>query len=377
MRFLLPISRHLIVTMIAFMVVGFFAIVTVNISFLNPIAHTLEEFSMTDVYYQALKETASEDTSRAITIVDMTELYDRQSIAMTIEQIEAGKPKVLGIDIVFEGPKEDPQGDFMIESIASTYDNAVFSYRLLDYDGRKRQFTNEVHSFFTDKTNVKEGYTNLQRQLYSGIKRELSLSRKSCDEQKQSFVNIVAEQYAGEQIVPLEQQDLKINFSPTHFQCLKYDSVKAHPELLRDRIVLFGAMGEETDMHYTPLGKMPGIELLAYAINTLLNHKEVKRLPVALVVIVSFLLVLLTQFLQDAYEKRIDRIKSSLFRSFLSSSVALGIITFIWMVLLMWVSFLIFTMSGISLNLGWALSAIAFVDAARSFFDTCFESLTK
>lgn len=377
MRILLSISRHLIVTMIAFMVVGLFAIVTVNISFLNPIAHTLEEFSMTDMYYQALQETASEDTSHVITIVDMTELYDRQSIAMTIEQIEAYRPKVLGIDVVFEGPKEEPQGDLMIESIASMYDNTVFSYRLLGYDGNQKQFTSEVHSFFTDNVDVKEGYTNLQRQLYSGIKRELSLSRKSCGEQKSSFVNIVAERYAGEQIVSSGQQDLQINFSPTYFQCLKYDSIKMHPELIRDRIVLFGAMGEETDMHYTPLGKMPGIKLLAYAISTLLNHKEVKRLPIALVVIVSFFLVLLTQLLQDAYEKRVDRIKSPLFQSFLSSSVAVGVITFIWVVLLMWVAFLIFTMSGISLNLGWALSAIAFVDAARSFFDTCLKSLTK
>lgn len=374
-RLLSSVARHLSITIIAFMVVGAFALVTINVSFLNPIARALQDFSMTDMYYQALQSTATPDTSRAITIVDMTELYERRSIAETIEQIQAERPKVLGVDIVFEGLKEDLQGDMMIETVAQTYDNSVYSYRLLDYDGQQQQFTNEVHSFFTDSVLVNEGYTNMQRQLYGGIKRELSLSRKSCGRQKPSFVANIVNQYAGRDIVTVDNDDVQINFSPVYFPRLRYDSVAAHPELIEDHIVLYGAMSDESDIHYTPVGKMAGVELLAYAIHTLLTQQEVRKVPSVLLVLLSFLLVFVTQMLQDIYEKRIGLLKSPLLVSFLSSSLALGVVTFIWMVLLMWGAFILFSISGISLNLGWALSAMAFVDAARSFYDTCLKSL--
>lgn len=374
-RYLFSFARHLIITVMAFMVVGVFAVVTINVSFLNPIARTLQDFSMTDIYYQALQSTATSDTSHTITIVDMTELYERRDIAETIERIQAKQPKVLGIDIVFEGLKEDLQGDMMIETVAKSYDNSIYSYRLLDYDGQQRQFTNEVHSFFTDSVWVNEGYTNMQRQLYGGIKRELSLSRKSCGEQKPSFIANIINKYAGKEIVTLDDDDLEINFSPVYFPRLRYDSVMAHPELIEDRIVLYGAMGDENDMHYTPVGKMAGVELLAYALHTLLTQQEVRKASPILLAFISFLLVFITQMVQDIYEKRIELLKSPLLSSFLSSSVALGVVTFIWMVLLMWGAFILFSISGISLNLGWALSAMAFVDAARSFYDTCLKSL--
>lgn len=374
-RLLPSIARHLSITIIAFMVVGAFALVTINVSFLNPIARALQDFSMTDMYYQALQSTAMPDTNQAITIVDMTELYERRSIAETIEHIQTEQPKVLGIDIVFEGLKEDPLGDMMMKTVAKAYDNSVYSYRLLDYDAQQQQFTNEVHSFFTDSVLVNEGYTNIQRQLYGGIKRELSLSRKSCGEWKLSFVANIVNQYAGREIVTVDDDDVQINFSPVYFPRLKYDSVMVHPELIEDRIVLYGAMGEENDTHYTPVGKMAGVELLAYAIHTLLTQQEVKNVPPVLLALISFLLVLVTQMLQDVYEKRIELLENPLLVSFLSSSVALGVVTFIWMVLLMWGAFILFSISGISLNLGWALSAMAFVDAARSFYDTCLNSL--
>lgn len=369
--------RHIMITMIAFMVVGLFALVTINVSFLSPIARTLEEFSMTDMYYQALQSTTTPDTSHVITIVDMTELYERQQIAKSIESIEERTPKVLGVDVIFEGLKEDPQGDMMTEYVAKSYDNAVFSYRLLDYNSDQQQFTNEVHSFFTQDISVKEGYTNIQRQLYGGIKREVSLSRPSCGEQKLSFVAAVANQYADKEIVSIDDNDLQIYFSPIHFPRLRYDSVVAHPELITDRIVLFGATGDEIDMHYTPIGKMSGVELLAYSINTLLMQQKVRTPSLLIMIIVSFALVLLTQVLQDQYEKRVEKRKNELIRSFASSSVALGVITFLWMVVLMWGAFLLFSLTGWSLNLGWALSAIAFVDASRSFYDTCIKSLNS
>jgi CHASE2 domain-containing sensor protein len=375
LKVLLSPVRHVAITLIAFMVVGLFALVTINVSFLNPIARTLEEFSMTDLYFQALQSTASPDTSRAIAIVDMTKLYDRRHIATCIEEIENIGPKVLGIDIVFEGEKYDNiEGDIAMMTIAQKYKNIIYSYRLLGYNLQQHQYAKEIHSFFADSTNITEGHTNMERSLYAGIKRDLHLGRRSMGKQKASFVSVVVNKYTEKETVP-NDGDMSINFTPTHFQNIPYDSILYYQELIKDRIVLLGSTSEESDMHYTPLGKMAGVELLAYSINTLLNRQEIRKLPMFLSILFSFLLVFLTQILQDAYEKRIGKMRYPLLRTFLSSSVALGILTFFWMVIIMWIGFLLFTIGHLSLTLGWALSAIAFVDAARSFYDTCTESL--
>ena len=365
--------RHLVITVIAFLVVGLFILVTFNVSFLNPIARTLQEFSVSDFYFQTLQSTATPDTCHAVTIVDMTELHDRSLIAKSMQQVESLDPKVLAVDIVFEGLK-GVEEDNAIEETALSYDNAIFSFRLLDYDSKQHQYTREIHSFFADSLKGNEGFTNFQRTLYSGIKRDVSFSCRSKGQQIPSFVKLVTNSYA-EKIYCPEEGDLRINFTPTYFTKIRYDAVLMHEELIKDRIVLFGSTSEESDMHYTPLGKMAGTELLSYAINTLLTKKDIRQLPIWLLVPFTFLLVLFTQLWQDVYERRIDSVNDQLIRSFMSSSVMLGFITFLWMVFLMWVGFMVFSFFQLNLSLGWALSAMAFVDGARSFYDTCIQSV--
>ena len=48
------VARHITITLLAFMVVGIFAMFALNLSFLNPIAQVVEDFEMTDIYYQIL-----------------------------------------------------------------------------------------------------------------------------------------------------------------------------------------------------------------------------------------------------------------------------------------------------------------------------------
>ena len=87
---------------ISVVVVAIFAFCTLNLSFLNPIATALEEFSVTDIYYQMHSDMGEVRKSSLVTIVDMTELTSRQDIANTIEEIENHHPAVLGIYIVFD-----------------------------------------------------------------------------------------------------------------------------------------------------------------------------------------------------------------------------------------------------------------------------------
>ena len=362
-RFCVPI-----VAALAFVVLGIMAFFTFNLSFLNPIKKAVKEFSMTDLYYQILQETGSPATSPLITIVDMTELISRQDLAQALEDIESCGPKVIGVDMVFEGRKEDFVGDSMITAVAARHDNIIWSMKLYDYVDDEQEHMVDVRSFFTEDTEVKEGVTNMQRELYGGLKRMMSLGWRLRGELKPSFIVATANEYAGKQIAETSSKQVEINFTPTYFPIIPADSVLQHPELIADHIVLFGAMNEEIDMHYTPLGKIAGIQLLAYSIQTLMKQNDIMEIRGFWFWVITFVLVAITYWFRKQRKEWVDARPRAAQRLLLGFPIVGSIIAFLWMALLMWVAFVLFCGYDISFNLGLTFSAIAFLGTAESSY---------
>lgn len=361
------IFRHLAVMAISVVVVAIFAFCTLNLSFLNPIATALEEFSVTDIYYQMHSDMGEVRKSSLVTIVDMTELTSRQDIAKTIEEIEKHHPAVLGIDIVFEGLKEDTLGDNMMLDVAEKYSNAIYSYKLLKYiDG---QYTEEVHSFFTPFIPVDEGFTNFERKLYGGIKREVTIGQAVQGTIKPSFALAAANKYAGQEVMPLEDRQIEINFFPTDFNEINHRAVEQHPELIDGHIVLLGGTKDEYDMHYTPLGKMAGIELLAYSIETLLQQKEIKTIPLWLLIVITFVVVLLTEVVLSWYKKAVKKLPWEFLSLFMSSNLFITFLMFVLMALYFTIAYLFFCIGNWSINLAWAFSLIVCLNLSQQFYD--------
>ncbi|MBP5507700.1 MAG: hypothetical protein J6Y23_07645, partial [Prevotella sp.] len=84
--------RHLIVTVLAFLLVAVFAFSAYQMPFMSPIAETIKDYKMTDVYYHILQDTDEADTSDVVTIVDMSDLYTRRELAAALEAIEQCQP---------------------------------------------------------------------------------------------------------------------------------------------------------------------------------------------------------------------------------------------------------------------------------------------
>ena len=363
--------HHIVVTVLAFCIVGVLAGIALNTGFLDPAAKVIKNFSMSDVYYQILQEAGEPDENSDIVIVDMSELHKRRELAKLLDDIEEQEPRVVGIDVVFEGLKEDSIGDEMIWDVAGKYDNMVFSFRLVDYQDDRTGYADAVHSFFAEALEVEEGFTNMQRDLYGGIKRVLSIGRKYHGELQPSYITKIANRYLGMEAVAIEDRDMTINYTPTRFTVVPFDSVKYQAAKLKDKLVLFGAMKEETDMHYTPLGKMAGVELLAYSIQTLLEHKEVYELPLWLVAVGSFLLALLTQIGWTSYTDFTGRRKNKIAKLCLSNSFTKAILFFLWVSFIVWLAFIIFFKFDLNISLGLGLSGIAFLSLSRSFINEC------
>ena len=82
---LLQIQKALVVVGFSFVIVWGYAQIALNLSFLNPISEVIENFSITDKYYQMMPEREN----RYISIVDLTSLHDRQEIGW----LPTGSPK--------------------------------------------------------------------------------------------------------------------------------------------------------------------------------------------------------------------------------------------------------------------------------------------
>lgn len=352
----------------AFVIVWGYALIALNLSFLNPISDAIKSFSITDKYYQMMDERESQ----AIVIVDLTPLRDRGDIALALREIVECQPAVIGVDCIFEGEKPDTLADNALRELAAECPNIIFSYRLLDEQPDGIGYTKSVHSFFVDEIPVREGVTNMQRDnLYSGIKRKLNPGWTLNGEKRASFVGELVNLYAGKEMMRVDDDALKINFAPTEFLVIPPSEILASREEIEGRIVLFGTMTDETDMHYTPLGKMAGVKLLAYATQTVIEGSQVRKLPLWLLVIGSLLWVMLTNAMQEAVIRLTSGSKRLFVRHIIGSGYVRGLITFVWVAAFVWAAFICFSLYNMSIEIAWAIAAIAFLGTSRDFCELC------
>lgn len=361
--------KHIAIVLLAAIIAGFFALVAMYVKPLDPIKRAVQDFSFTDIYYEIKSETGTEDLSTLITIVDLTKLTNRSDIAQTLIDIESCGPKVIGLDCCFDNVGENFAANDSLIEVAETYDNIVFALKFLNYANDSVGHTLAIHSFFSDFVDITEGTVNMPRGQYDSMKRKASLAEKYNGKLHPSLISKVSDIYMGKQTKHDEVVDLAINFTPTRFTVLNPDEVKKNPDLIRDRIVLFGCMFEDSDWHWTPVGKIPGVELLAYGIQTVIYNKDIKTIKGILLILLSFIIVLIVQLVQSYYLNRTSDSKYLFVKFVVGSPYVLGIITFLITALFIGVSFIAFMMYNVSFNLGWAMSVIAFLGTSRKMYD--------
>lgn len=367
-KFLLQLQKNLAIVGFSFLIVWGYVQIALNLSFLNPISEAIKGFSITDKYYQMM----SEKESHLVVIVDLTSLIYRDDIAQALEDIEACNPAVIGVDCVFEGEREDTAADNAIRRVASKYDNIVYSYRLLDEQGYGIGYSRSVHSFFTDTIKVHEGVTNMQfDNLYSSIKRKLKAGWLVNGKKEPTLVGEVVNYYAKEKVLDVTDKDVNINFHPTRFTKIDPSEILQNRAQIEGRIVLLGTLTDETDMHFTPLGKIAGVELLAYAAQSILEKEEIVEFPLWIQVIIAVLLVILTNIMQRTYIDWTISNNNPFIRYVIGSTYVMGLFTFLWIALIMWITFLCFSLYGVNVETGWPIAAMAFLATARSFYAAC------
>ena len=209
--------REIVITIVAFMLIGLLRFVAIRLDVFNPIARAVQGFSTTDIFYDMMMASPA-DTSDVIVIVDITKLHDRDSIATIIEEVDALAPAAIDIDVVFEYPKE-PTGDLHLVNVAATLSNAVFSFKMMDPDPEHKEFTRQAHSFFAEELGLKEGFVNVDRSMTRNIPLCLEMKGKA-------YPSVVACMMEVLQGKPFDYQQAKskpIDYEPTIFRIIPGD----------------------------------------------------------------------------------------------------------------------------------------------------------
>jgi len=342
-----------------------------NISFLNPVARTIDNFRMTDVFYEISNAGAERDTSGLITIVDMTTEFDRGRLAEIVDEIQSYEPSVMGIDIVFDGVRNDSVGnERLIESVCSTVSPTVWAYKLTHWNSDEGQFDRSYHSFFTEVVDVeREGFINVQRDINGGTIRTLGLHRETAEGTEYSLTAQVALAATNDSSIITKSKDCNVCYTSTYFPVVPADSIAAYADLIRSHIVLLGAMHDIRDQHYTPIGKIPGVEILAYAIQTLVLRRMPIEFPLWMSVLLIFLIIWFTQLIQQGVTNSLQQSSSSMRRYLGNSGLAASVISMIAMVLLVGACFVFFFHWNIYFNTVWAIMGIALLDNAREIYE--------
>lgn len=358
-----------VVTAMTFALLWLFGIVLVNVSFLNPVEQALDGFNSSDIYYAIQNESEAEE-SGLITVVDITEVHRRDSIAMVLEEVSKQNPAVIGVDIVFERPYMDDADDQLMNVADEVKDNTVFAFKLMDFDSDKQEYTRLVRSFFSfdGEAGLNEGFVNVTRETIREIPLWMTVGGKPYP----SIVNKIASMYSNKPCKYDGADFHTIAYPPTHFNVVPWDQVAQNKDLIANRIVLVGGAHEAIDLVHTPVGPMYGVFVMAYGVQTLLTEDNMTHINdlSMLHILVTVLIIFLTCFVRHFYtfvfsfiQKSLPRLHQLMFTGFVET-----VITSVWMIIVVLCGFNIFYYLNVNIELKFALEGIFIVSIARDIY---------
>ena len=350
--------REMVITVVAFLIIGLLRFVTFHVDAFNPVAQGLKGFSTTDIFYDMMLASPA-DTCSSIVIVDITKLHDRDSIATALEEIDALEPAAIDVDVVFEHPKE-PVGDMHLVSVAATLSNAVFSFKMMDPDREGKEFTRQAHSFFAADLELNEGFVNVDRRMTRDIPLCLEMQGKT-------YSSVIAKMLEVIQAKPFDCQDHRsypINYEPTVFRIIPYDSIQHYAQYITGHIVMFGGAYESIDMLYTPIGQMHGISVLAYALKTMLEMKKQINCTGVLYWLLTILISYIGVCIIMAYKKTAIKLGNCLVGDIMRTIFVTSVFVFIIMSVFMAIAFMLFATWRINFDLTPTLTVMALTTTA-------------
>lgn len=376
LRILFNIDNLIISIITTALLCGLLTIIK-RLEFLDPVEKVVEELSMMEVYYH-INNSGEKEMSQEISIVDITDLSERQrdSIAIVVNQIIELKPSILGVDVIFERPLSDTEADDKLaNAFLSTPDDIpiVMAEKLALPNSETRTFGMVTHSFFVDGL-LEEGGVNVIEKPTTNLKHYPVYLMTETDTVYSLPAKIV-EILSGEKVVPDRDCEHTINYESVDFPVINYRELQENKQLITGRKVLLGAFYEERDKHLTPLGELPGIKVLAYTIHSMQQNKHIWQGSLFWII----LMAVLAGYFMNAFEflmswlivkvpKSCGKDIPLFLKFFTESEIYDKIVAFIFMVFFTGFAYWLYAKQYIYINTWLALGTIAFIEEGRLIY---------
>jgi CHASE2 domain-containing sensor protein len=294
-------------TILSFIVIWLLAFVFFNLSVFDPVSDAFKDFSYLDLYESKRmypERTINED----IAIVNIEHL-DREELGFLIDKIAIQNPKIIGLDVVFDGNR-GARGDSTLNSSIEKHEKLIISA----YKIENNTVTKSLEKFRANTSGLAnfdfEGQQDNVIRSFLGYQNEDTLFSVSVANKykpkgfKKDFTKPLPIKYIG---------DYNQFWTLNHIDCMIQDSLP----VLKNKIVLLGYLGmplnnkhDVEDKHYTPMNEsisgkaLPdtyGVVIHANIIRMILENDYIKTIPNVLKYVLAFVITFLTSLVFIPY----------------------------------------------------------------------------
>jgi CHASE2 domain-containing sensor protein len=282
-------------TLSVFVFLILLGMIPINFYVLNPMKMALKDFDFNDIAYSKghKGEGKTDSIERRVVVVNTGQL-DRAELGFLIEKVSAYKPKVIGLDIYFEGEREPEKDSILREAFRKTKNLVAVSVGYWEED----HFKIVPNNF--DDVIAKRGYANLIGEDIGTIRYYSPFEKVNNEKYPQITTAVLKEydQHVYERLEKRHKEEETINYSRRvdkyqiiePEQLMTGDGVAEY--ILKDKIVLLGYINLDPnnieDKKFTPMnpksyGKqhpdMNGIIVQANIISMVLDGNYIKKMP--------------------------------------------------------------------------------------------------
>lgn len=292
----------LLATVAVFVVMGLLSLLPINTHVLDPIRFALQDFDYNDLAYSKMAKNRETALDTNVVIVNIGKA-GRPEIAALIQKIDQHRPAVIGVDVLFAGPKSRPE-DSLLQALVATNPRVVLAYNL-EAEGAQL-----VPRGFLYAGAAQKGFANFVGEE-GGVIRHFAPAMVSGSQSHSYFaaaVVKVADPARYEALVDRQEAAETIHYTRTPD---KYIVVEGQDLLdstesgasLAGKVVLLGFVSAEStnveDKHFTPLNKnsfgrslpdMEGVFVHANVVSMILEGNYIRKMPAWLTWSLAFLL---------------------------------------------------------------------------------------
>jgi CHASE2 domain-containing sensor protein len=290
-------------TVSVFVLLILLGLIPINFYVLNPMKMALKDFDFNDITYAKLEKGRENPVDKRIVIVNIGHL-DRAELGFLIEKVNSYEPKVIGLDIWFEGEKDAGKDSILRAVFQKTKNLVAVSVAVPE----NQDFSIQKNYF--DDVIAKRGYANLIGEDIGTIRYYSPFEKVNGKKYPQITTAIVKEydSLAYEKMVRRKKEVETINYSRRlhQYQVIEPEDLMAdnvEGDLLRNKIVLLGYINPDPndieDKKFTPMNEkvagkslpdMNGIIVQANILSMVLDGNYITKTPAWVAWLVAILI---------------------------------------------------------------------------------------